>query len=151
MPVRSTTATGGNRAVIELSIPMRLVRGARAGEVEDSGDEVVCYICANSFCGAEDCQRTQTHLGCCTQSICCACLLKSSKRCTCKEDCDAVISLCPFCREVSSVEALDIFLGGKPPCATCRKTDESARATPSPEREEVIDLTGESSESDDDE
>lgn len=126
---------------------MRLVQGARAaGEAEDSGDEVVCYICANSFCGAEECQRTQTHLGCCTQAICCACLLKSSKRCTCKDDCDAVISLCPFCREVSSVEALDIFLGSKPPCASCRKGDDPA---PSPQPAEVIDLTGESTEEED--
>ena len=83
---------------------------------------------ANAVCAADECCRTLTHLGCCTQTICCGCLLKSSKRCGCKEDCDAVISLCPFCREVSPVEALDVFLGGKPPCAACLKADEKAQA-----------------------
>lgn len=134
MPVRSTSsASGGNRAVIELSIPMRLVRGGGSGGGSDEApddDADSCYICANSFCATEQCSRTQTHLGCCTQAICCGCLLKSSKRCTCKEECDAVISLCPFCREVSSVEALDVFLGSKPACGVCLKADEVAAATP---------------------
>lgn len=105
---------------------MRLVR--RETDADPDADDVSCYICANAFCAAEQCCRTQTHLGCCTQAICCGCLFKSSKRCTCKDDCDAVISLCPFCREVSSVEALDIFLGCKDPCAACLKADESCPA-----------------------
>lgn len=128
---RAATATSrrNNAAVIELSIPMRLVRGGGAAEGADAAADETCYICANSFCEEEECGRALTHLGCCTQAICCGCLLKSSKRCMCKDDCDAVISLCPFCREVSPVEALDIFLGGKPACAACAKGDAAADAT----------------------
>lgn len=125
----SATARNGN-AVIELSIPMRLVnrrhRGGADSDSDDSDDDLACYICANCFCDDEACQRSMTHLGCCTQAICCGCLLKSSKRCTCKEDCDAVISLCPFCREVSAVEALDVFLGQKAACKACARSDARA-------------------------
>ena len=124
---RAGGAGGPSSAVIELSIPMRLMRGGEGGAAEEE-DDAVCYICAHEVCAAEECGRTITHLGCCTQAICCACLLKSSKRCGCKEDCDAVISLCPFCREVSPVEALDVFLGTKPPCAACAKADAKAAA-----------------------
>lgn len=123
-------------AMIELSIPMRIVnRRTRRDDddEEDEEEEESCYICANTFCAHEECQRSMTHLGCCTQTICCGCLLKSSKRCTCKEDCDAVISLCPFCREVSAVEALDIFLGHKPPCKACVKADRATAAAPAAE------------------
>lgn len=118
---------------------MRLMgrRRGRAADAsdddEDDADDTACYICANSFCDDEDCQRAMTHLGCCTQAICCGCLLKSSKRCTCKDECDAVISLCPFCREVSAVEALDLFLGQKPACKACLRAD--ARAAPTPAAE----------------
>lgn len=126
------------RTLIELSIPMRLMRGAGAGAAETrllDADDVTCYICANGFCANDECGRTLTHLGCCTQAICCACLMKSCKRCACKDDCDAVISLCPFCREVSPVEALDVFLGSKTACAECRKSDEpvaTAAGAPTP-------------------
>ena len=137
--VQSSNATARNgNAIIELSIPMRLVnrrhgRGRGGDETSDDSDDddVTCYICANSFCDEEECRRSMTHLGCCTQAICCGCLLKSSKRCTCKEDCDAVISLCPFCREVSAVDALDVFLGQKAVCKACLRGDErAARAAP---------------------
>lgn len=132
MPQVSTRSSANSRAdrsgtVIELSIPMRIVNRGR-DRAEEPEDDESCYICANSFCEHEECVRAMTHLGCCTQTICCGCLLKSSKRCTCKEDCDAVISLCPFCREVSAVEALDIFLGQKPVCKACVKADERAAA-----------------------
>ena len=138
-------ASDGGATVIELSIPMRMVRGGGAGG-EDNDDEnnseedEVCYICANSFCRSESCGRALTHLACCTQSLCCACLLKSSKRCMCKEDCDAVIVLCPFCREVAPVETLDVFLGHKPPCASCVKSDATTAAPPPPPPVESDDL-----------
>lgn len=127
MPYRTRSRTTENATVIEVSIPMRLVRGSGLpGGGEDDG---TCYICANPFCASEACGRTMTHLACCTQSICCACLVKSSKRCRCKEDCDAVVSLCPFCREVSAVETLDVFLGHAPPCAACAKGDEASSSS----------------------
>lgn len=123
-PRASSTSRSG---VIELSIPMRLVRNsagaaAASSDDDDSGD-LTCYICANTFCDEDECNRSMTHLECCTQSICCGCLLKQTFRCGCKEDCDAVVSLCPFCREVSPVERLDVFLGTKSPCADCVRGD----------------------------
>lgn len=128
----STTRSG----VIELSIPMRLVRNsataAASSDDEDSGD-LTCYICANTFCDDDECCRSMTHLECCTQSICCGCLLKQTFRCGCKEDCDAVVSLCPFCREVSPVERLDVFLGTKSPCADCVRGDNQ---TPAPQHQQ---------------
>jgi len=127
MPYRTRSTRAGD-SVIELSIPMRLVRGTAADAAVDA-DDATCYICANAFCGAEECCRSLTHLACCTQSICCGCLLKSSKRCGCKDDCDAVISLCPFCREVSPVEALDVFLGQKAACKACVTLDTTAATT----------------------
>lgn len=140
---RSRTSGDGGSAVIELSIPMRLVRGSgladAAAAAAGDADDLTCYICANAFCGDEACGRTQTHLGCCTQAICCACLLKSSKRCGCKDDCDAVISLCPFCREVSPVDTLDVFLGSKPACADCVKADATP---PTPDENEDDDING---------
>lgn len=152
MPLRPATASRRNAAVIELSIPMRLVRGGGdADAAADAGDDETCYICANSFCGEEACARALTHLACCTQAICCGCLLKSSKRCLCKDDCDAVISLCPFCREVSPVEALDIFLGGKAACAACAKGDAAPGERPASEDDgtDGTDGTDDTTDSDD--
>ena len=143
MPYRPPGRATGNR--IELSIPVRLVRDAVGGSGEDADDDddTACYICANAFCDNEDCCRTLTHLGCCTQAICCGCLLRQAKRCMCKDDCDAVIALCPFCREVSAVEVLDIFLGGVKACASCVKADPPPPTpAPRPAAAEVIDLTG---------
>ena len=121
MPVRTVRTRHGPPAVISVSIPVSSL--PREDEEED---ELTCYICANSFCPSDCCGRTLTHLGCCTQAICCACLLKGCKRCTCKEECDAVISLCPFCREIAPVDALDMFLGGKPPCKECLSEDSAS-------------------------
>jgi hypothetical protein len=116
---------------VTLSIPMRIVETA-AESRDGSDDEEACYICTNEFCDDDDCCRSLTHLACCTQTICCACLLKSAKQCKCKDDCDAVISLCPFCREVSAVDALDIFLATKPPCKDCRLQDEKTATVATP-------------------
>jgi hypothetical protein len=124
----SRPGRGGRGAgLIELSIPMRIVD--RAAQDGRDDDDLTCYICANAFCDEDECCRALTHLGCCTQSICCACLLKSSKRCRCKDDCDAVISMCPFCREVSPVDAIDVFLATKAVCADCAKADAAHAAT----------------------
>jgi hypothetical protein len=113
-------AGASGATVIEVSIPLSTLRSG-----DDLQDDPTCYICANSFCATDKCGLSLTHLACCTQSICCACLVKSCKRCRCKDECDAVIALCPFCREVSPVEALDMFLGGKPGCKACLQGGES--------------------------
>jgi hypothetical protein len=126
----SVSRSGGAGRRIELSIPMRIVHRGAARDDGSDDEDLTCYICANTYCGDDECARAMTHLACCTQSICCGCLLKGSKRCTCKDECDAVVSLCPFCREVSPVEALDLFLATKAPCTACAKAD--AATTPAP-------------------
>lgn len=126
---RRQVRSSGSATVIELSIPVRRRHLVSSDSDDDSDDDdLTCYICANSFCDSESCNRSLTHLGCCTQAICCGCLLKSCKRCMCKDECDAVISLCPFCREVSPVDALDVYLGSKSTCGECKAADEPAVA-----------------------
>jgi hypothetical protein len=100
--------------------------GDGPGDGSGDGEDLTCYICANTFCAEDECSRSLTHMGCCTQPICCGCVLRSAKRCRCKEDCDAVVSLCPFCREVSPVDALETFLGSRPVCTRCAKTDDKS-------------------------
>lgn len=119
-------AGASGATVIEVSIPLSTLRSGN-----ELSDDPTCYICTNSFCATDTCGRSLTHLTCCTQSICCACLVKSCKRCRCKDECDAVIALCPFCREVSPVDALDMFLGGKPGsgCKACLQGECSGENT----------------------
>ena len=101
-------------AIIELSI-----------HSIDESDET-CYICAHRFCTEAQCCRTLTHLKCCTQPICCACTVKIAKRCTCADECAAVIAYCPYCRMISPVLAIDIFLGAcVKQCKMCDKADEA--------------------------
>lgn len=125
-----------------LSLSTRLLRGRRRGaataavdtssdddsdaEREDPGS---CYICANDFCEDEECCRSLTHLGCCTQALCCGCLVKNCTQCTCRDDCVEVVSYCPFCRRISPVDTLEVFLGYKKACGPCVKRDEKAADT----------------------
>jgi hypothetical protein len=68
-------------------------------------------------------------LKCCENPMCCKCACELAKRCTCSDDCEAVIVYCPFCRELSSLDCLDIFLGMNPkiatPCKTCESLEKS--------------------------
>jgi hypothetical protein len=116
---------------IELTIPLRMGSGGDGG---DSDDAAECYICANDFCVDDDCCRAMTHLACCTQAVCCGCLAKMVKRCRCSEECEAVISLCPFCREVSPVSVLDVHLGHAAACKLCVAGDSKSMHN-SPESE----------------
>jgi hypothetical protein len=84
-----------------------------------------CHICKNEFCPNDECCRASTSMSCCEQSMCVACLAKMSKRCTCSEECDIVISYCAFCREIGPVSSLDIYLGLKGIlCSSCNKLPE---------------------------
>jgi hypothetical protein len=137
-----------NSTTIELTIPLRMAGagagGGGGGDGESDGDAAQCYICANDFCAADDCCRTMTHLGCCTQAVCCGCLSKVVKRCRCTDECEAVIALCPFCREVSPVVVLDVHLGHAAVCKLCEACDAKSPAvhdSPEPEpRNEGIHL-----------
>lgn len=112
---RATTRARGAR--IELTIPIRMASAVAT----DAGQD--CYLCRNEFCDEDVCSRGLTHLQCCTQTMCCGCLAKLVKRCRCVEDCEAVIAMCPFCREVSPVTVLDVFLGHAGACKGCAAED----------------------------
>lgn len=80
-----------------------------------------CHICANSLCRRGDCCRAGVHLACCTQILCAKCLLKICKRCRCDDQCVAVIGFCPYCRDISPVNALDLFKGTMDECSRCQQ------------------------------
>lgn len=115
-------------AVIEVSIPLSVTRGGDA----ESDDDDSCFICAHSFCHAETCLRSATHLRCCSQAICCGCITRLAKRCKCQEECEAVIAFCPFCREMAPLGAIDVFLGTRDTCKVCEALTARAAATPPP-------------------
>lgn len=95
-----------------------------------------CPICSHEYCPNDECCRASTTLSCCEQSMCTVCLAKMSKRCTCDEACDAVISYCAYCRCIGPVSALDIYLGlTKEMCASCKAASLETDAK-SPEEEE---------------
>jgi hypothetical protein len=58
---------------------------------------------------------------CCSQTMCCGCLTKLAIPCPCNDgECGAVIAICPFCRGITSMGAIDIYLGGcTDVCTTC--------------------------------
>lgn len=118
--------------VIELSIPLQYA--AAAGSEADTEDVATdCHICAEPFCKQDECCRALTHLSCCTQPICCGCLVRTAKRCTCRDDCDQVIAFCPFCRMIGPCDALDLFRGAcVKPCRACAAKDDAPAAPPPP-------------------
>ena len=87
--------------------------------------ELDCSICRNGFCLERTCGRTLARLECCENPICCKCLYKLASKCTCDRVCDKVISYCPYCRCVSPLRAIDIFLGtpSKRKCSSCDARD----------------------------
>ena len=91
------------------------------GDADESALE--CPICCHEFCSEETCCRTETHQNCCDQPICCSCLQRQLRRCTCSDECNQIITICAYCREITPVTALEVFLGHKPPCAGCLEGD----------------------------
>lgn len=109
---------------VHINIPVRFLSGALTSARDDASEAAdMCYICKSGFCQYDECCRTMTHLDCCSQPMCCRCVAKVCRRCNCKEDCDAVVSTCPFCRKHCPVNTLDIFLGGQEPCEHCASQD----------------------------
>lgn len=115
-----------NAAVIEASITLNLAHPSGGRD-----DEEACIICRHMFCSQETCARTATTLHCCTQALCCACAIKVAKRCTCNDDCEEVIAICPFCREIARLSALEVFLGSRPACRACIGPPRQATPVPS--------------------
>ena len=144
--IRSRARTRGREAVtLEFSIPMAQLGGAgsasRGGDDDDDDDDdddQLCSICASTFCARDECCRTMTHLKCCTQPLCAGCVSRMARACTCCDECDKVVVICPYCREISGVECRDVFLGAcKKPCKTCVASD--AAAAPAPDNNDAPD------------
>lgn len=120
---RNRVRVAGDAAIIEVSIPVRDITST-------------CHICATSFCDEDVCCRARMHLGCCTQTLCCKCLVKLCKRCHCTSECAAVVAFCPYCREVSGVSVLDVFRGASEECSSCKDNEEAAEQETGHEEEE---------------
>jgi hypothetical protein len=115
--------------VIELSIPLH----DRHILSSVTGNDVTCHICTSTFCKAplrnKMCCRTSTHLKCCTQALCCSCLTKLAKRCTCKHSCTEIIAFCPFCREISPLSKEELYRGSRDLCTSCKNPPPDAEVT----------------------
>lgn len=107
----------GETTVIELSLSPIIQNHHGADPA------AACHICASTFCRQGSCCRCSVHLACCTQVLCCKCLVRISKRCHCTPDCVAVIAFCPYCRDISGVNALDLYHGGLQECSGCREAE----------------------------
>ena len=149
--IRSRARTRGREAVtLEFSIPMAQLggsasRGGGAGDDDDDDDDddQPCSICASTFCARDECCRTMTHLECCTQPLCAGCVSRMARACTCCDECDKVVVICPYCREISGVGCRDVFLGAcKKPCKTCVASDAAAApaadAADAPDDDDVV-------------
>lgn len=111
-----------NAAIIEVSIPVRLSHDA--GDLDDDDP---CFICAHAYCTNDACKHTVTRLRCCSKVVCCGCISKLAMRCTCDDECEKIIAMCPFCRAIARLEALEIFLASRPVCKECTVDDGPAR------------------------
>lgn len=89
---------------------------------------IECPICYHGFCSDDKCCRTQTNLECCDGEICCGCLFKLVRRCTCMDDCSQVITFCTYCRGLSPVTALDVLLGTREVCDLCLDAEDKEAA-----------------------
>ena len=118
-------------AVIEVSIPLNLSRTSDAPDAESEDD--ACFICAHAYCASDACARSMTQLKCCGQALCCSCAVKVCKRCTCSDECEAVITVCPFCREIAPLGTLEVYLGTRAVCKPCTPTP----TTPAPSASET--------------
>lgn len=115
----------GDAVTLEFSLPISLGAGSSSGS-EPAGE---CSICASRFCPRDECCTSLTHLQCCTQPLCVRCVGKLARACTCSDDCDKVICICPYCREISGVSCRELFLGAcKAPCADCADAPPPAAA-----------------------
>ena len=93
---------------------------AEAGSY-DEDEEHMCFICRDAFCAGhpEQCCRVEAHLECCGKTMCTGCLLRQAARCPCDPDCERIIIVCPFCKQVCPLSVMDTFLGHQPVCHRC--------------------------------
>lgn len=95
--------------------------------VDEVAEDVTCTICRESLCPSFTCGRSQMQLKCCDGPMCCKCACELAKRCTCDDECENIIVFCPYCRNVSKLDPMDLFLGMnskiKTPCKTCESME----------------------------
>lgn len=103
-------------AVVSVNLPPSSLRGADDPLANGTS---VCCICAYAFCEKDACRQAAAATACCEQDVCCGCLVRGSRRCICREDCDAVLAQCHFCRELAPLQAVDLMLGHRPRCRSC--------------------------------
>jgi hypothetical protein len=130
----------GRPTTIAFTINTVGVSRGDAGDAEvDDAEVETCCICRNTYCCSEDdddCCLAVTTLGCCTQTVCCRCLTKMLLRCTCTDECTAVVAYCAFCRRISPASALDIYRGAcLKECSACvkqQRAEQQPAAAPTP-------------------
>lgn len=81
-----------------------------------------CKVCANTFCSMRACKHARTYMSCCGKAICMGCLSKWCSQCTCDRDCEQIVSVCCFCRQISPLTAMELFYGLKH--QTCKECSE---------------------------
>ena len=85
-----------------------------------SSTMTLCHICAGELCTRDNnnncCCKSPYTFDCCRQRSCLECSVTLAKRCGCCSDCHQIIIICPFCRNMSSVSAFDLFLSRKQQC-----------------------------------
>lgn len=84
-----------------------------ASLVSQESDDEYCPICYQKSCLAEQCKGSLVSTSCCRQTICCECVAKDAMRCKCSSECEQVIAICPFCRQVCPISAICIFLASR--------------------------------------
>lgn len=101
-----------SEAVIEVSIPMRYF--------EYGNDIAECTICARPMCPNNRCCLAPTATSCCDQPMCCECFVKILKACKCTTECQEVVGICPFCRDMCRATVANVFKARHTPCSACR-------------------------------
>lgn len=100
-------------AIIEVTIPMHCL---------DSDDDLEeCGICY-TMCCSKECSMYEQQTACCDQTICSGCLVKMCIRCRCTSNCEQIICICPFCRDMTVVTSVALFHARKDVCADCKQS-----------------------------
>ena len=105
------------------------VAGANArgggGENDDK-----CYVCYSLMCAHEECGKTPADTACCSRALCCECASKLSQACSCDPmgECENVVMICPHCRKIVPIRALDLLRARDPPCAACVAAEKAEAA-----------------------
>ena len=133
-------------SVIEFTIPLRCVVPSSDDFDDDAASDATtdddpltinnneCAICMHHACTTRECSRSPTKTSCCSQTLCCGCLVKLMRRCKCTATCRESVGICPFCRDTMRTETtLQVFMSTIPVCPKCqRRSTPLTTPTPTP-------------------